>query len=194
MKFWYSEIWKWQIPLKVKLFVWLLLEQKILTWDNLLKRGFQGPSICVLCKESEESLLHLFGDCSFIKIIWQTITKELKLVNNWQGGIFENSLLNWTKRKENWNEIPCLICWEVWKHKNLLIFEGQKKNHIRVCNYILQELGEQKLTHDIFQKRMDRPPTIDWVGAVGFFDGASQGKRLKMWGWSLSEMPNNGYL
>jgi hypothetical protein len=29
-KFWYSEIWKWQIPMKVKLFVWLLLEQKFL--------------------------------------------------------------------------------------------------------------------------------------------------------------------
>jgi hypothetical protein len=127
-KFWYSKIWRWQIPLKVKLFVWLLLEQKILTWDNFLKRDFQGPSIYVLCKESEESLLHLFGDCSFIKNIWKTITKELKLVNSWQGGIFENSLLNWTKKKENWNEMPCLICWEVWKHKNLLIFEGQKKN------------------------------------------------------------------
>jgi hypothetical protein len=68
-KFWYSEIWKWKIPMKIKLFVWLLLEQKILTWDNLRKSGAQGPSICVLCKEREESLLHLFGECSFIKII-----------------------------------------------------------------------------------------------------------------------------
>jgi hypothetical protein len=57
--------------------------------------------------------------------------------------------------------------------------KDKKKIHIRVCNYILQELGEQKLTQDIFQKRMDRPPTIDWVGAVGFFYGASQGRGLK---------------
>jgi hypothetical protein len=70
------------------------MEQKILTWDNLLKRGFQGPSMCVFCKESEEFVIHLFGDCNFIKNIWQIITKELKMVNNWQGGSFENSLLN----------------------------------------------------------------------------------------------------
>jgi hypothetical protein len=39
-KLWYSEICKWKIPMKVRLFVWLLLEHKILTWDNLIKRVF----------------------------------------------------------------------------------------------------------------------------------------------------------
>jgi hypothetical protein len=39
-KFWYSDIWEWQLPIKVKLFVWLLLEQRILAWDNLTKMGF----------------------------------------------------------------------------------------------------------------------------------------------------------
>jgi hypothetical protein len=26
--FWYSDLWRWQLPLKIKLFMWLLLEQK----------------------------------------------------------------------------------------------------------------------------------------------------------------------
>jgi hypothetical protein len=46
---WYLELWKWKIPLKVKLFCWLMFENKILTWDNLTKRGIIGPSRCVLC-------------------------------------------------------------------------------------------------------------------------------------------------
>jgi hypothetical protein len=90
-----------------------LLEQQILSWDNLTKRGFLGPSICVLCKESEKTMLHLFGECSIIKSICLMISKELKLVNKWQGGQFENSLLTWSKRKEKWIEIPCYICFEV---------------------------------------------------------------------------------
>jgi hypothetical protein len=61
-KFWY-ELWEWQLPLKVKVFIWILLEERILTWDNLTKMGFHGPSICVLCKEREENVLHLFGEC-----------------------------------------------------------------------------------------------------------------------------------
>jgi hypothetical protein len=125
--------------------------------------------------ESEETLLHLFGECRFIKNIWYILSKELMLVNKWQGGQFENNLHNWTKRKENWNEIPCFISWEVWKHRNLLIFEDKALNLIRVCNYILQDLGEQKLTLDTSHKRIDRPPVFYWGGnVVGFFDGASQ--------------------
>ena len=82
-KFCYSDIWEWQLPLNVNIFIWLLLEHTILTWDNLIKRSFLIPSICVLCKKSEENMLHLFGECIFINDISHTITKELKLVNNW---------------------------------------------------------------------------------------------------------------
>jgi hypothetical protein len=39
---WYKELWNWQVPLKIKLFIFLMLEQRILTWENLVKRGFSG--------------------------------------------------------------------------------------------------------------------------------------------------------
>jgi hypothetical protein len=73
-------------PFKVKLFNWLLLEERILNLENLNKRGIYGPSRCVLCGNNEETMSHLFLECSFIKSIWQTILKELKLVNIWEGG------------------------------------------------------------------------------------------------------------
>jgi hypothetical protein len=34
-EWWTSLIWKWELPLKIKLFIWLLLKKSILTWDNL---------------------------------------------------------------------------------------------------------------------------------------------------------------
>jgi hypothetical protein len=55
----------------------------------------------------------------------------------------------------------------------MLIFENKQKILYKVCNFILQDLEEQKLTQDICIKRIDRPPAVDWDGAVGFFDGAS---------------------
>lgn len=37
---WCSAImWKWHIPQKVKCFLWILLEDYILTWSNLSRRG-----------------------------------------------------------------------------------------------------------------------------------------------------------
>jgi hypothetical protein len=52
---WRSRLWKWNCPLKIKLFTWLMTENKILVWDNLQKRGWSGPNRCILCKEDSET-------------------------------------------------------------------------------------------------------------------------------------------
>jgi hypothetical protein len=62
---WRKALWSWACPLKIKLFTWLIAENKILTWDILQRRGFLGPSYCQLCKKSMETTYHLFVECSF---------------------------------------------------------------------------------------------------------------------------------
>jgi hypothetical protein len=53
---WQRRIWNWDCPQKIKLFSWLLIEDKLLTWNNLNKRGWQGPGLCLLCRGNEESV------------------------------------------------------------------------------------------------------------------------------------------
>ena len=36
-------VWSGIMPLKISCFIWLTLENKILTWNNLQKRGWIGP-------------------------------------------------------------------------------------------------------------------------------------------------------
>ena len=78
-KWWAKLLWKPRIHLKLKCFLWLCLENKILTWDNLLKRGFTGPGLCLLCKENEETISHLFIHCSFYKSVWVEVCKYLNI-------------------------------------------------------------------------------------------------------------------
>lgn len=47
---WTRQIWHWQVPLKLKFFTWLAGKQKILTWEALRHRGWEGPGYCPLCK------------------------------------------------------------------------------------------------------------------------------------------------
>ena len=47
---WHKILWKSGAPLKIRLFSWLVLQNKFLAWDNLLKWGWKGPIFCVLCK------------------------------------------------------------------------------------------------------------------------------------------------
>jgi hypothetical protein len=64
---WRLKIWRGDCPLKLKLFAWLLFENKLLLWSNLQSRGWEGPGRCILCKTHSESIAHVFIDCSFIR-------------------------------------------------------------------------------------------------------------------------------
>eukprot|EP00253_Pinus_taeda_P028410 PITA_28410 len=61
-KIW-ERIWQPPIWLKISTFLWLLSHNRTLTWDNLRKRKFAGPSICLNCKIEEESAAHLMHLC-----------------------------------------------------------------------------------------------------------------------------------
>jgi len=62
---WKFKLWKWNIQLKLKLFLWMAVENKILSWEFLQKKGWQGPDFCPLCKNDVEDIDHLFLQCSF---------------------------------------------------------------------------------------------------------------------------------
>ena len=53
-------IWNSNLPRKICCFIWLALMNKLLTWDNLQKRGWTGLGICALCSKDVESVEHLF--------------------------------------------------------------------------------------------------------------------------------------
>lgn len=57
----YKEIiWKIKIPIKKVIFVWLINQKAILTWENLhTKKVWKGPGRCALCTQSEGTVEHI---------------------------------------------------------------------------------------------------------------------------------------
>jgi hypothetical protein len=82
---WRRAIWKWKIQLKIKLFIWLAVEGKILTWDTLQSRGWEGPGLCYLCNQESENIDHLFQHCPFTKSVWDKVRIEQGYKNSWIG-------------------------------------------------------------------------------------------------------------
>ena len=62
---WWKQLWKSKGPLNAKLTLWLTVNNKLLTWDNLQRRGWIGPNRCALCYSDEEVVSHLFNLCSY---------------------------------------------------------------------------------------------------------------------------------
>jgi hypothetical protein len=85
VKGWRRNLWTWNCPLKLKLFTWLLVENKILTWENLQRRGYNGLGWCVLCNQNWESTFHLFVDCSFVRTVWSTLHTHRNISGSWAG-------------------------------------------------------------------------------------------------------------
>jgi hypothetical protein len=73
-------IWHKHVPLKVSIFVWRLLRDRLLTKDNLVSRGIIAPAahLCVSGCGGVESTQHLFLSCSFFGSLWS-------LVRSWIG-------------------------------------------------------------------------------------------------------------
>jgi len=66
-------IWKADTENKCKVFMWILIKEKILTADNLQKRRWPCHEHCVLCNGPLETAVHLCFNCGFAKAVWNQV-------------------------------------------------------------------------------------------------------------------------
>ena len=107
----YKFMWKIKVPMKVKIFLWLMLEDKILTQEVLGVRGCIVQSGCHLCDSTAtESRDHLMWECPFARRFWRGLGAQHNIVigNNVEGilKIWIQGHYNWIPRQRiRWNII-----------------------------------------------------------------------------------------
>ena len=69
----WKSIWGVKAPQRVAFFMWTVAWGRILTYDNLRKRGHVLPSWCCMCKEAAETVDHLFLHCKMAREIWSFV-------------------------------------------------------------------------------------------------------------------------
>ncbi|XP_059077196.1 uncharacterized protein LOC131876295 [Cryptomeria japonica] len=145
---WWKKVWDNFSWPKCNFFLWLLAQRKCLTWENLRKRGFQGPSICLLCSCNEECTSHLFFLCPYSRELWHRWWEA------WQHGcIHATSLIDFweslgrppTKTsflQVAWSIGPTLILWNLWLERNRRVFCGSNLGISQLWKKILSRLQE----------------------------------------------------
>ena len=174
---WHKRLWKWECPLKIKTFWWLVLNRAILTWDNLKKRGYIGPGICVLCWTHDESIDHLFIFCEFTKLIWSMLGPELDLRHVWGHLDLHSSFEQWVFKHSLNPIISIIVYWALWRHRNSIIFEDSKPSASEIFRWIVHLFSLYPIQQAKHKKVRDHAPTLlSRHIAVGTFDGAAQGE------------------
>jgi len=118
--FWFSLVWKIDIPTNIILFNWLVWKNKNLTWENLCKQSWMGPGRCPLRKNSIENSSRLFFDCHVTSCVWYGIGSALN-VSFRNFDIMIDCFLWWLHRGKNIKAIPFLTTREICCTRNRLI-------------------------------------------------------------------------
>jgi hypothetical protein len=150
----------------------LAVADKILTWKILQQRGWLGPGMCHLCKNSSEDNAHLFIHCNFTKQTWIKISSIKKIRDKWEGTNLDVCLTNWLDNKSNSASLETLFVWHIWLEKNAVLFEGKEPSVQSVAINVLGEIQkpEERLC-TITKQRIN--PEFPIVYLVAFFDGVA---------------------
>lgn len=77
----WSKAWHKSIPMKVSCHVWRLFQNILATKDNLFRRSVirRNSLDCVREYGCEESVSHLFFECSFFAGLWKSVCRWLRI-------------------------------------------------------------------------------------------------------------------
>ena len=155
---------------KINIFFWLLLQDKILTQDNLAKRGQILPNRCCLCMQDLEMVNHMFIHCPFFSRVWSHLTTNLDF-NRCPLASIQDFFSQWRSHHQGLNSqllsswILPHFCWGIWKeHKNRIfrdreapeVIIAKKTKGLMIENYAITREGDIKVGGNSKAKKEDR--------------------------------------
>uniref|UniRef100_A0A2N9ECT1 Reverse transcriptase zinc-binding domain-containing protein n=1 Tax=Fagus sylvatica TaxID=28930 RepID=A0A2N9ECT1_FAGSY len=130
-----------------------ILGYRILTADNLMRRGYQLAGWCCMCRRDGETINHLLIHCELAYGLWSFVFWKfgtlwvlsgcvLDLFFGWYNGLGK-------LHSKVWNMVPPYLLWTLWRERNSRIFENTERMDSQ-----LQELFSNTL--------------YDWATAWGY--------------------------
>ena len=120
-----DNMWKARIPLKIKIFLWQLDNDRLQTATALQRRGWKGSCRCVLCGQVED-VDHIFFRCSVARALWCGVRDSLEwgeCPTSWEmwRGQWANGGLRIPKRLGN--VLLAGVTWALWTNRNKMAME-----------------------------------------------------------------------
>jgi hypothetical protein len=122
----FKHLRKAKIPLKIKVWLWLIWHNAIATKDTMTERGWTGNPFCQFCKQ-KETILHLFFSCPAAKYVWSCVAKAIDAFTMPEN--FSQFFWWFPRHVPASRNVQILgvaaICWAIWKLRNRACFEGK---------------------------------------------------------------------
>ena len=121
----YKCIWKWQGPERIKLLLWKVAREILLTNLTRNSRGMAPNDLCPICNAEPESIIHTIRDCHLAKATWN------KILGNTSPNFYNfDDLQHWlfwnlSRRDiEGWSTVFAVTVDCLWWARNNYIFNN----------------------------------------------------------------------
>lgn len=120
-------IWKCSCTLKIKMFGWLLLMDRLNTRDMLQRRHWHvDDDTCVLCPSNiHEDIVHLFFSCTFSQRVWNYLQVDWSPNQNmttYQMAVAARQDFG----KPFFTEVVFTAAWNIWILRNGKVFRNEQ--------------------------------------------------------------------
>lgn len=127
----HAYIWRLAIPPTVRIFSYLMIQDRILSGEIMTRRNMRNQNSCVMCQNCpSESTLHLLFLCPYAVQVWfevaqqfgfrlmipKTTIEEIIVVSRRQAE------MEGERCSKIWNSLFMCMCWMIWKQRNNKIF------------------------------------------------------------------------
>ncbi|CAN1162598.1 Putative ribonuclease H protein At1g65750 [Linum perenne] len=126
----WSQIWSWKGPNRIRCFLWLAIQDKLLTNCSRVRRHLAGDAACSLCQHPEESAAHVLRDCRFAEEAW------IKLGGfDVSSALWRGEFVTWMRHnlKSADSLVFGVMCWMLWKTRNGRIFTAARSSAASVA-------------------------------------------------------------
>jgi hypothetical protein len=118
--------WDTFVPVRVKVFIWILRHRRTRTRARLRRLGILQSSDCPFCPGVAEDVDHLFVNCPRLLRIWRCASEDPRVGSHRTVedvvDAFSDAHLGWplTLRMT----AATLLLWITWKTRNRMVFDG----------------------------------------------------------------------
>jgi hypothetical protein len=124
----WKSVWRSKAPPRVAFFVWTAVCSKILTLDNLGRRGMVVVNRCWLCETEGELVDHILLHCVAASGLWNAFFARFGLCW-WTGGRSRSAVI--------WKMVPHCIIWCIWRERNNRCFEDSLRSRVELLHFFL---------------------------------------------------------
>ena len=119
----WRRVWKSRTPLKIRIFIWLLLRQRLMTRSFRQRMAPDSAGDCALCGANLENCEHLFVLCPISQAVWRAVGVARPTLSSLED--FWRSIGDGPYRRVAEWQLIFATLWSIWLHRNDVIFRGR---------------------------------------------------------------------